>query len=102
LFGPRLSVSLSKFTPFAHVLIGASHVKTDRNGFGSDTSFGDALGGGLDYRLFHIIAWRFQGDYVHTRFFGTTQNNLRLSTGLVVVFERLRFLGRWQAGSGAV
>jgi hypothetical protein len=84
LFGPRLSVSVSKFTPFAHVLIGASHVKT--NGFGSDTSFGDAVGGGLDYRLFHIIAWRFQGDYLQTRFFSSTQNNLRLSTGLVLRF----------------
>ncbi|HEV2716412.1 MAG TPA: outer membrane beta-barrel protein [Terriglobales bacterium] len=84
LFGPRLSVSVSKFTPFVHVLIGASHVKT--NGFGSDTSFGDAVGGGLDYRLFHIIAWRFQGDYVNTRFFSSTQNNLRLSTGLVLRF----------------
>lgn len=84
LFGPRVSVSAGKFRPFAEALFGAGHVSL--NGGGSDTSFATALGGGLDYKIIRPIAWRFEGDYVQTRFFGTTQNNVRLSTGIVLRF----------------
>jgi len=52
----------------------------------SDTSFAWALGAGLDYKIIRPIAWRFQGDYVETRFFGDTQNDVRLSTDIVVRF----------------
>jgi opacity protein-like surface antigen len=85
LFGPRVSVSVGKLRPFAEALFGAGHVSVN-NGFGSDTSFATALGGGVDYRLIHGIAWRVQGDYLQTRFFNRTQNNLRISTGLVLNF----------------
>ncbi len=85
LFGPRASVSAGKIRPFAEFLVGAGHVNAN-HGAGSDTSFVDALGGGLDYRLFHAFGWRFEGDYVQTRFFGTTQNSFRLSTGIVFHF----------------
>jgi hypothetical protein len=53
---------------------------------GSDTSFATAVGGGLDYHLFPLLAWRVEGDYVTTRFFSATQNNLQLSTGIVFRF----------------
>lgn len=85
LFGPRVSMSLGKFRPYAEALFGAGHVNVN-NGVGSDTSFATALGGGLDYKLLKPIAWRFQGDYVQTRFFGATQNNVRISTGIVLHF----------------
>lgn len=85
LFGPRVSVSVGKFRPFAEALFGAAHVDAN-NGVGSDTSFATALGGGLDYKIIKPVAWRIQGDYVQTRFFGTTQNNVRLSTGIVLRF----------------
>jgi hypothetical protein len=81
LFGPRGSFSIGKFRPFAEALFGGAHVNA--NAAGSNTSFATALGGGLDYKIIRVIAWRFQGDYVQTRFFGTTQNNVRLSTGIV-------------------
>ena len=84
LFGPRVSVSVGKIRPFAEALFGASHVNA--GSVGSDTSFATALGGGLDYKIIRPIAWRFQGDYVQTRFFSATQNNVRLSTGIVVRF----------------
>ena len=84
LFGPRVSASVSRFRPFGEALFGAGHVNA--NAVGSDTSFATALGGGLDYRIIRLVAWRFQGDYVRTRFFGTHQNNIRLSTGLVIHF----------------
>ena len=85
LFGPRASFSAGKIRPFAEFLVGAGHVNAN-HGAGSDTSFVDALGGGLDYRLFHAFGWRFEGDYVQTRFFSTTQNSFRLSTGIVFHF----------------
>jgi opacity protein-like surface antigen len=85
LFGPRVSMSIGKFRPFAEALFGASHVNVN-NGVGSDTSFATALGGGLDYKIIRPLAWRLQGDYVQTRFFGATQNNVRISTGIVLRF----------------
>jgi hypothetical protein len=85
LFGPRVSFSVKKFRPFAEALFGGAHVNAN-NGAGTDTSFATALGGGLDYKIIRPIAWRFQGDYVQTRFFGTTQNNVRISTGIVLRF----------------
>jgi hypothetical protein len=85
LFGPRVSIKLGKIRPFAEAMIGAGHVSVG-NGGGSDTSFASALGGGLDYKLIPLLAWRFEGDYVETRFFGNTQNNVRFSTGIVLRF----------------
>ncbi len=87
LFGPRVSVSVGRFTPFAHALFGASHMSASALGFSaSDTSFASALGGGIDYRLIHGIGWRVQADMLQTRFFSDTQNNLRVSTGIVLHF----------------
>jgi hypothetical protein len=85
LFGPRVSFSAGRFRPFAEALFGAAHVDAN-NGVGSDTSFATAFGGGLDYKIIKPVAWRFQGDYVQTRFFDTTQNNIRISTGIVLRF----------------
>lgn len=83
LFGPRVSTSIGRIRPFAHVLFGVSHVS---GGGDSDTSFGDAIGGGVDYKLIKAIGWRFQGDLLQTRFFHDTQNDFRFSTGVVVHF----------------
>jgi hypothetical protein len=86
-FGPRVSVSVGKITPFAHALFGASHITGSVSGFSdSDTSFASAYGGGLDYHLIPLVNWRFQADVLHTRFFSDTQNNVRLSTGIVLHF----------------
>ncbi len=87
LFGPRLSVPLGKFTPFGEFLVGLAHINTGGTFPGpSNTSFATALGGGIDYRLFRPVALRVEGDYLRTSFFNTTQNNLRLSTGVVIRF----------------
>jgi hypothetical protein len=86
LFGPRLSVSIAKATAFVHGLVGVAHTSlTDPSNF-SDTARSWAIGGGLDYRLLKGIAWRVQADGLHTDFFGKTQNNFRLSTGVAFHF----------------
>jgi hypothetical protein len=85
LFGPRISVPVGRITPFAHYLVGASRVTLDSNP-GSDTSFSQAIGGGVDFKPLPVLGWRFQGDLLQTRFFSTTQNNFRFSTGIVFHF----------------
>lgn len=83
LFGPQVSWP-ARISPFAHVLVGGAHIS---GGGSSDTSFSTALGVGIDARLTHGISWRvIQGDYLITRFFGSTQNNARVSTGIVFHF----------------
>ena len=86
LFGPRLSVSLAKATPFVHGLVGVAHTSLTGPSNFSDTALSWAIGGGLDYRLLNGIAWRVQADSLHTDFFGKAQNNFRLSTGVVFHF----------------
>ena len=52
----------------------------------SSTTFANSIGGGVDWNISGPVAWRFQGDYIHTSFYGGAQNNLRLSTGIVFRF----------------
>jgi hypothetical protein len=80
LFGPRFSVSVRKIRPFVETLFGVQHVSA--NGAGSSTAFAVAPGGGIEYRIFHPIALRFEGNYLFTK----TQNNVRLTTGIVFRF----------------
>jgi hypothetical protein len=86
LFGPRVSVSVGKFTPFAHALVGVGHISDSQAASNSDTAFATAIGGGLDYKLIKGLAWRVQGDELHTRFFNGTQDHFRFSTGIVFRF----------------
>jgi len=86
MFGPRLSFPAGKFRPFGEALFGVGHVSTGSYFSTSDTSLATAVGGGLDYKIIRILALRAEADYVQTRFFGTTQDNFRLSTGIVFRF----------------
>jgi hypothetical protein len=83
LLGPRVSVSVGRFTPFGQILFGVGHLGAIGS---SDTSFAQAVGGGIDYRLTGPVAWRNQVDYLRTSLFSGTQNNVRLSTGLAFRF----------------
>lgn len=89
LFGPRVSIAFGKWTPFGQALFGVAHINTN-SGYGSDTSWATDFGGGLDYLIVKPIAWRFQGDYVRSRFSlastDFTQKNFRFSTGIVFRF----------------
>jgi opacity protein-like surface antigen len=92
LFGPRVSLPVGRFTPFAHVLVGAGHINASGlipgggNFSTSETVFTTALGAGLDYKLIKGLAWRFQGDDLHTRLFNSAQHNFRFTTGIVFRF----------------
>ncbi|MGZ4816581.1 MAG: outer membrane beta-barrel protein [Terriglobales bacterium] len=89
LFGPTISSNKSEhFKPFAHALFGISHASAAFAGSGaSDNSFGMALGGGVDAGITKNIAVRLiQADYLMTRFSSETQNNARISAGIVFRF----------------
>src|SRR5947207_10518469 len=95
LFGPRISYHRdSRITPFGQVLFGVAHIGGS-NGLAfstSNNSFAMTLGGGVDVKISRRFSIRpAQVDYLLTRFneFGTgaqTQNNLRVSTGVVFHF----------------
>jgi outer membrane immunogenic protein len=97
LFGPRVSYHLGKtrLVPYAQVLVGAVHASgglapPNTIGASSSTSFAATVGGGLDFKLTHHIAIRpVQVEYFVTALPNGTddhQNNLRISSGLVVHF----------------
>jgi len=87
LFGPRASTTLGKYTPFAQALFGFSH-QTDAGGGISTSSLGfsQALGGGVDYKLLQAVALRVQADWMRSHLFSGSQNNFRLSMGIVFRF----------------
>ena len=85
LFGPRASVRVGKFRPFAELMIGAAHININHSA-ASDTSFANAFGGGLDYKVFGPVSLRGELDWIHTRFFSNGQNDVRFSTGVAVHF----------------
>jgi hypothetical protein len=83
LFGPQVNFP-ARVSPFAHFLIGWGHGDT---GPFTDTGFAYALGGGIDTEIVPHIDWRiFEGDLLQTHLFGATQNNARISTGIVIHF----------------
>jgi hypothetical protein len=83
LFGPQISAP-TRISPFAHVLFGVGHAAAQ--GLATNT-FVYAIGGGLDYKVASHIAVRFaQVDYYMTHYAGHSQNEVRISTGIVLRF----------------
>lgn len=92
LFGPQLQLP-GRISPFAHVLFGAASEQQDAIGnpayfsLASDTSFATAIGAGLDLKLVPFVAVRLiQVDYLRTDWHGRTQNQPRISAGVVLHF----------------
>lgn len=84
LFGPQLSIPFPVFSPFVHALVGGARLSS---GGLSQTALTTAVGGGVDAHIAPFFSYRiFQVDYLATRFGSGTQNNIRVSTGLVFHF----------------
>lgn len=86
LLGPRVSAQVERFRPFGEFLVGAGHISRSNGISDSDTSFINAAGGGLDYRMAGPVSIRGQLDWIETRFYGQTQNGVRFSTGIAIHF----------------
>lgn len=86
LFGPRVSVQVQRFRPFGEFLVGGGHISRNNGISDSDTSFVNALGGGLDYKVAGPVSIRGQLDWITTRFYDQTQNGVRFTTGVAIHF----------------
>ena len=91
-FGPQVSLP-AKVSPFAHALFGVAKESQDPttnpafSNLGSDTSFATALGAGIDVKAARFLSIRLlQVDYLRTHLHGTTQNQPRVSAGIVLHF----------------
>jgi hypothetical protein len=91
LFGPQVSLPVP-VSPFVHVLIGAAHESVGSSSIlqvsgCAQTSFASAFGGGIDIKLLPFLSVRpVQIDYLLTGFNSRTQNQPRLSAGVVLHF----------------
>jgi opacity protein-like surface antigen len=97
-FGPKVAFRRGSVTPFVQALFGGAHASFSNScalarvrpqggipcGSASENAFATALGGGVDWNATPHIGIRLvQAEYVMTRFFSETQNNVRVSTGVV-------------------
>jgi hypothetical protein len=83
LFGPQVRFP-GPISPFAHFLVGAAH---ESIGGATQDAFSTAVGVGMDIKVLPFISIRpIQFDYLLTHFNSTTQNQPRVSAGLVVHF----------------
>jgi len=92
LVGPQVSLP-AKVSPFGHILVGGARESQDSQtnlaffSLGSGTSVAAAAGAGIDVKAFPLVSVRlFQVDYVRTRLHGATQNQPRVSAGIVFHF----------------
>ena len=92
LFGPQLSLP-GPVSPFLHAEFGFAHQSVGAYSAavlaspGTDASFATALGGGLDIPAVPFLAIRvIQIDYLRTSLYHQTQNEPRVSAGIVLHF----------------
>ncbi|MGA8011465.1 MAG: outer membrane beta-barrel protein [Candidatus Acidiferrales bacterium] len=105
LFGPKVALRHGPITPFAQILFGGVHGSGSVSGVvlcdarvrpqgtsqctvsGSENAFAMTAGGGVDWNATtHIGIRLIQAEYLMTRFFSETQNNARISAGVVFRF----------------
>ena len=97
LFGPRLVLrhrgGEGRFAPFTQVLVGGGRLNASTTGVSAgENGFALAAGGGLDLNTGGHFAFRIiEAEYLMTRFAhpdgsSATQNNVRISSGIVFRF----------------
>lgn len=95
LVGPQFFYQRGKFTYFGHLEFGKAR-SFDNVGTGNlDTQMAIEVGAGVDRDITRHFAFRIvQADYLHTKLFQTTQNNLQLSTGVVYHWHSIKWKPR--------
>ena len=89
-FGPRFTYRKNeRMAPFAQVLFGVARGNWKRPAIvaGEETSFGAAIGGGIDTKLTDHVSFRMiQAEYLRTHFGAKPEKNFRIATGFVFSF----------------
>jgi len=83
--GPKIAWREKKWEPWVHAIIGGAHEQPQVAG-NSKNAFAVKAGGGADYRFNPRFSGRLEADWVHTGFFGQSQNNFELMGGVVFHF----------------
>jgi opacity protein-like surface antigen len=101
LFGPRIYFGHGKISPFVQNLYGGAHATGENScpdvrvhsqatfgcGSGSENAFALTLGGGVDWNATEHLGVRLiQAEYFLSRFGGSNQNGVRISTGVTFRF----------------
>jgi len=91
--GPQYKFEFSRFRVIVHGMYGRAQTRLRQPGSTfvepSDRHRSLIFGGELDYPIGERLMWRvLQGDLVSTAAFGSTQQSIRVSTGLVYRFPR--------------
>lgn len=92
LYGPRFTLALPRIHPFVHALVGTVNGKAVVSAFPpspavTERAFAADFGGGLNVRgTRHIWLRLIQVDYLRAQFTNNTQNDTRISAGLVFRF----------------
>jgi hypothetical protein len=74
-----------RWEPWGHVTLGRANVYP-QTAFKSTGGLAIQAGGGYDYRMTPRLSFRAEGDWLHSRLFNTTQNNLKMVLGFVFNF----------------
>jgi len=83
--GPKIALRQKKWEPWIHAIVGGAHEQPQTAG-NSKNAFAVEAGGGADYRINPRFSARLEADWVHTNFFGQSQNNFKLTAGVVFHF----------------
>lgn len=70
--------------PWLHVLVGGARFAPPT--VPGTNSIAYEAGGGVDWRAYPQLSFRVQGDWIGTRLFNTTQNNIKTAAGIVIHF----------------
>jgi opacity protein-like surface antigen len=83
--GPKIALRQKKWEPWIHAIVGGAH-EQPQTADNSKNAFAVEAGGGADYRINPRFSGRLEADWVHTGFFGQSQNNFKLMAGVVFHF----------------
>jgi hypothetical protein len=76
-----------KFQPWGHVVAGGAHERFSQGiGPNSFNGFGLMAGGGVDLQWRSHIAFRFEGDFLATRYVGVWQKTVSAGAGVLFDF----------------
>jgi hypothetical protein len=83
--GIRIGGRRARWEPFAHALVGGSHVQP-QTAYGGRNALMAQAGVGVDYRVHSRLSLRGEADWVYTTFYSTSQNNIQAVGGIVLHF----------------
>jgi hypothetical protein len=83
--GFRIGGRRAKWEPWAHALVGGTHLQP-QTAYGSRNAIMAIAGVGVDYRVHARLSFRGEGDYVYTGYFSQSQSNFQIIGGVVLHF----------------